>query len=242
MEITIDVVNQTMIINRDRTCLEEGFKPIEIIEGTVEFVKFNFNLTDDWNNLKIFAQFQQGGKAYNNFLDENGSVFLPPEIHAGVCFLILYGSGNTTIATTNCLTLVIGKNLLIKDASSTEISKSLYDQLIDEFNKFKEEMSESSKLADKYAQEANEAAQNANNAAEKALDAAEKALDAAENIESGSIEIASDTKIGGIKAYEKTDAQSLPVGIDTNGFLWVSPLSSDEYDSIIIGGGDSTSV
>lgn len=242
MEITIEVINQTMQIDDGCKFCDESYRTNNVIEGSQNFVKFKFNFTNDWYNLKTFVQFQQGGKAYNKFLDENGCTFLPAEIQSGVCSLMLYGTEDTTIATTNCLTLVIGKNFLIKDASSTEISKPLYNQLIDEFNKFKDEIGDSADLANKSAQAANEAAEAAKEATEKALEAAEKANEAAENAGSGAIKIASDKTVGGIKAHAKTESQTLPVGIDEEGFLWISPLSSGDYDSIVICGGDSTSV
>lgn len=47
---------------------------------------------------------------------------------------MLYGTGSNTIATTNYLTLKITENIFISDASSTEISETLYTQLINKFN------------------------------------------------------------------------------------------------------------
>ena len=105
-----------------------------LVDGSQNFVKFRFNLSDDWDGLLTFAQFTQGGVAYNKYLDEENSVYLPPEIKAGTCTLMLYGTHDTTIATTNYLTLKIDKNILVSDATSTEISQSLYDQLVTRVN------------------------------------------------------------------------------------------------------------
>jgi hypothetical protein len=58
-------------------------------------------------------------------------VYLPPEIGAGTCYLILCGTGNQVRATTNFLTLQINDNKLIEDAQSTVITQSLYEQLVD---------------------------------------------------------------------------------------------------------------
>ncbi len=43
---------------------------------------------------------------------------------------MLYGVRDTVIATTNYLTLTIAQNRLVQDASSTEITRTLYEQLV----------------------------------------------------------------------------------------------------------------
>lgn len=121
MSILVNVVNQKMYVSSSM----EG-----IVSGSQEFVKFRFNLSDEWDGLRTFAQFKQNGKAYNQFLNEENAVYLPSEIHAGAFTLMLYGSHNTTIGTTNYLTLRVNENNFVYDASSTNISKSLYNQLI----------------------------------------------------------------------------------------------------------------
>lgn len=125
MSILINVVNQKMYMSSTM----EGF-----VAGSQQFVKFQFNLTDEWDGLLTFAQFRQSGKAYNQYLDEDNCVYLPPEIGVGTCTLMLYGSHDTTIGTTNYLTLHIDENILISDADSTEISESLYNQLVTKIN------------------------------------------------------------------------------------------------------------
>ena len=125
MSILVNVINQKMYISSTM----EG-----IVAGSQRFVKFKFNLSEEWDGLRTFAQFSQGGKAYNQYLDNDNSVYLPSEIVAGTVTLMLYGSLNTTIGTTNYLTLKINKNNLVSDASSTDISESLYNQLVDKVN------------------------------------------------------------------------------------------------------------
>ena len=83
-----------------------------LVAGTQEFVRFTFNLTGDWDDLMTFAQFQQNGIAYNAYLDENNSAYLPSEIGVGTCTMMLYGSNDKTIATTNYLTLSIDEIFL----------------------------------------------------------------------------------------------------------------------------------
>lgn len=125
MDILVNVANQKLKIATNLKSL---------VAGTQEFVRFVFNLTGDWDNLMTFAQFRQNGVAYNQYLDENNSAYLPAEIETGTCTLMLYGSNEDTIATTNYLTLVIDDNILVEDAQSTEISTSLYNQLVTKVN------------------------------------------------------------------------------------------------------------
>lgn len=125
MSILVNVVGQKMYVSSTM----DG-----IVAGSQNFVKFRFNLTDDWDGLMTFAQFRQGGVAYNQYLDEENSVFLPAEIGMGTCTLMLYGTGDTVIGTTNYLTLKVDKNILVSDATSTKISQSLYDQLVARVN------------------------------------------------------------------------------------------------------------
>ena len=125
MSIIINVIDQRMRVQSNK----DG-----IVAGSQQFVKFKFNLSQEWDGLMVFAQFQQNGAAYNQYLDDENSVFLPAEIAAGTCTLMLYGSGGTTIGTTNYLTLEINKNILVSDASSTDISESLYNQLVAKIN------------------------------------------------------------------------------------------------------------
>lgn len=125
MSILVNVVCQKMYVSSTAD---------ELVAGSQQFVKFKFNLSSEWDGLMTFAQFRQGANAYNLYLDEDNSVCLPPEIGVGTCTMMLYGSHNTTIGTTNYLTFKIGPNNLVSDAESTDISQSLYDQLVTKIN------------------------------------------------------------------------------------------------------------
>lgn len=125
MDILVNVANQKLKIATNLKSL---------VAGTQEFVRFVFNLTGDWDNLMTFAQFSQNGVSYNQYLDEDNSAYLPAEIGVGTCTLMLYGSNENTIATTNYLTLSIDENILVNDANSTDISESLYTQLVTKVN------------------------------------------------------------------------------------------------------------
>lgn len=107
MDIEVSVVNQKLRIATNLN---------NLVSGSNEFIRFVFDLTDDWYGLSPFAQFHQGGIAYNRSLDENNSVYLPNEIGAGTCKLTLYGSSNGRTGTTNYVTLYIDENIFVYDA------------------------------------------------------------------------------------------------------------------------------
>lgn len=97
-----------------------------------EFSRFVFFLSDDWDGLTTFAQFRQGDAAYNVYLDSENACYLPPEIAAGKVSLMLYGTGEDVIGTTNAITMCVSDNKYVSDAQSTEITESLYQQLVNE--------------------------------------------------------------------------------------------------------------
>ena len=124
MNIYINVVNQTLHITSSTEY---------IVEGSQNFVRFRFGLDESWGTLTTFAQFAQNGVAYNVYLDEDNCVYLPSEIRGGKCTLMLYGTGRgNVIATTNYLTLTINGSIMVTDAQSTDITPSLYAQLVEQ--------------------------------------------------------------------------------------------------------------
>lgn len=124
MTVYVDVVGQTLIVpNR-----------MVYIEGTQEFIRFTFNLDDDWKELTTFAQFVQNGVPYNKYLDNTYSVYLPSEIVNGVCTLTIYGTGQGRIGTASYLILKIEPNSLVDGEGTMVITQSLYDQLVDKVN------------------------------------------------------------------------------------------------------------
>lgn len=126
MTVYVDVVGQTLIVpNR-----------MVYIEGTQEFIRFTFNLDDDWKELTTFAQFVQNGVPYNKYLDNTYSVYLPSEIVNGVCTLTIYGTGHGRIGTASYLILKIEPNSLVDGEGTMVITQSLYDQLVDKVDEF----------------------------------------------------------------------------------------------------------
>ena len=99
------------------------------VAGTQEFIRFVFELSDDWSSLTTFAQFQQNGHSYNQYLDSNNSVYLPTEIVSGTCTLALQGNKNRIIAKSAPLTFSIENDPVVSDAQGTNITLSLYDQM-----------------------------------------------------------------------------------------------------------------
>lgn len=125
MTIRIYVINQELR-------LATPFKTL--IDGTQEFIKFKFLLDNAWAEITTFAQFTQNDVAYNVYLDEDNCVYLPPEINTGTFTLMLYGTGDNTIGTSNYLTIKMDDNNFINNAQSTEITESLYTQLVNSVN------------------------------------------------------------------------------------------------------------
>ena len=98
MEVFINVVGQKLkIATNCRT----------FVEGSNNFIKLTFILSDEWSGLEKKAQFIQDGTAYDAFLDGNNSVYLPARIHDGRCELILFGMSGVTTAITGGLILNI---------------------------------------------------------------------------------------------------------------------------------------
>jgi len=125
MDIHVNVIGQKLRLVRN-------YK--NFIDGSNRFIKFIFDLDSGWDGLMSYAQFTQDGNSYNVYLDEENSVFMPPEIKVGKCTMTLSGTGDGVIATTDFVTLTILKNILTSGEESTEITESLYEQLIDKIN------------------------------------------------------------------------------------------------------------
>ena len=68
MRVYIDVVGQKLKIAINKK---------DFVSGSQNFVKFAFSLDADWDELTVFAQFQQDSNTYNVYLDENNCVYLP---------------------------------------------------------------------------------------------------------------------------------------------------------------------
>ena len=105
-----------------------------IVAESQRFIRFVFNLSSDWDDLTAFAQFNQNGKAYNIYLDEDDSVPLPSEITTGKCSIMLYGTNDDIVTPTNLTSFNIKISELVEDGNSTEITKSLYSQLVAKVN------------------------------------------------------------------------------------------------------------
>ena len=123
MDIMVDVVGQR---------LQTATNLTSFIAGTQEFIRFVFNLDGDWADLLVFAQFTQNGVSYNQYLDQDNGAYLPAEITAGTCTMTLFGSYGNKRATTNYIRLDIEESSLTEDGQSTEITLSLYEQLVTE--------------------------------------------------------------------------------------------------------------
>lgn len=126
MEIFVNVTNQKLSISSS-FC--------NVVPGSHNFVKFKFVLGEEWDGLLSFAQFIQNGATYNSYLSTDKTVYLPPEIVAGVCQMTLYGTNGGVVATTNRLELKVDEGGIVVDANSVDITPTLYEQLVEKFNK-----------------------------------------------------------------------------------------------------------
>lgn len=125
MNITINVVGQKMTTNYTK-----------IVEGSQNFVKFTFNLPDEWKEINPSACFCQGDKLVKVLLDTNNSVFLPSQITSGKCELMLYGAkengeSGDIIGTSNSIVLQIDSAHSVEWAEDIEYVESQYAGWVD---------------------------------------------------------------------------------------------------------------
>lgn len=122
MDILVNIVNQKLKIAANQKTL---------VEGTQKFIRFIFILPVEWKDLVVFAQFKQNDVGYNIFLDEYNAAYLPPEIVTGTCVLTIYGTRDDVVAVSDSVELSITRSGIVHDTQNTEISKSLYAQIMD---------------------------------------------------------------------------------------------------------------
>lgn len=100
-----------ILINVENQKLKPNVNIDTLVEGSENFVNFMFNLGEDWNGLTKFVQFKQKQsgveRAYNVNLSPTNGAYLPSEIIAGECSLVLCGMGENKTAITNALNIKI---------------------------------------------------------------------------------------------------------------------------------------
>ena len=130
MDILVTVEGQKMKLASNQT---------HHIEGSSQFVKFIFDLSDEWVGLDSNVQFIQNGEAYGQKLDGSGNkkyAFLPNGITEGECKMVLYGGDGTIRATTNYIPLSIGKDISALRTLSENISRTDYEQALNELKQY----------------------------------------------------------------------------------------------------------
>ena len=130
MDILVTVEGQKMKLASNQT---------HHIEGSSQFVKFVFDLSDEWVGLDTNVQFIQNGEAYGQKLDGSGNkkyAFLPNGITEGECKMVLYGGDGTIRATTNYIPLSIGKDISALSTLSENISRTDYEQALNELKQY----------------------------------------------------------------------------------------------------------
>ena len=136
MDIIVTVEGQKMRIASDQK---------RHIEGSKQFVRFRFDLSEEWHDMIIFANFVQGDKLYPVQLDSSACAYLPSEVREGNCLLVLYGgtsgkqtseydAGSVIKATTEPLFLDIGKDITAQKVPElvTDTNQSNYERMLKE--------------------------------------------------------------------------------------------------------------
>lgn len=106
MDIKVNVENQKLHVLGNLR---------RIISGSEQFIRFVFELPDDWLSINPNAQFIQDGTPYDVPLDEDNAAFLPNEITTGKFHMLLWGQSGNVIGVSNHITMTIDDNLLILD-------------------------------------------------------------------------------------------------------------------------------
>lgn len=178
MTIIINVIGQQMAV--------KGHK-VPLAPHSENFIKLTFSLPSEWENFKTFAQFRQSNNSpINVYLDESNSVYVPREIKAGNFTVMLYGAGESIIGTTNCLIFDMVDNCFSTDAIETDLTPTLYQQLLNEFKGYlastkadAESAAASENAAKGYATATDASAQSAATSANNATAAEKLAKDSA---------------------------------------------------------------
>lgn len=106
--------------------------------GQIAFVRCKFSFDDKWDGItQRIAQFTQGGKSYEQLLDNDNCCTLPHELIEGYCMVSVYGvSGDGMRATTAPYRDYIVKSGFAPDASASgHLTPDLFTQLIERVEK-----------------------------------------------------------------------------------------------------------
>lgn len=114
MDVYVDTAGQNLRVATNQK---------RFVTGTQSFIRFIFELSDDWADLTLSAQFKQNGMRYNRTLDSANAVYLPTDIKAGEFTLALQGIGSNKTAKTFEVKL-----LAIKDPFDDNDEKVIYVQ------------------------------------------------------------------------------------------------------------------
>lgn len=107
-------------------------RPPKIADDSIEFVRFQFHLPEDWDPLVLVAQFTQAD-TYNMLLSED-ICFLPKELTPGLCKLSLFGytEGKPLRATSIPLVFQIEESGFVSSAETPiPPTPDLYAQLLE---------------------------------------------------------------------------------------------------------------
>lgn len=122
MDVLVDVSNQRIRLSTHINAF---------VAGTKSFIRFVFNLSDEWRDLNKYAQFTQGNISYNQSLFNDYYCWLPEDLRPGECTMTLVGENGTTKAVTDALTFKIIDSILYDGGESDPGQPDLSVALID---------------------------------------------------------------------------------------------------------------
>lgn len=104
---------------------------VVLVEGSINFMRFEFDFSDDWDGYVKVAQFTQGGSTYNQALADN-ACYLPAEIKEGLFFLSVFGvDGSSSRGSTAQLVLhAMRSGFAAYGSTPIPPTPDLYDQLV----------------------------------------------------------------------------------------------------------------
>lgn len=166
MDILVNVLHQKLKV-------QTNYKTV--VEGTNNFIRFVFNFSDDWDDMAKVALFNQDTVTYAKPLSSDDSVYLPSEIVSGDFALTVQGTRDTTVATTNVLSMHADRHTPMSDDAAS-LPDSTYERITLKIYEYYTDMQHAYKL---FTDEVAASETSAFNSAARAETAADDAEDSA---------------------------------------------------------------
>lgn len=115
--------------------------PVVVADGTQNFVLLQFEFDQSWEGYEYVVQLKQSDQTLNLVLPKTNEVYLPPEIHHGMLYIMVLGfstDGNVR-GTTNAYEQFIELSGLIDDGTvPIPPTPDLYSRLLDRIREAEE--------------------------------------------------------------------------------------------------------